>query len=144
VGLRAGLAVSDEPAVPLAQCWALVARQPAIAERFARQRLAQAPDDGEAHKLLAAALTRQGRMDEAIAAAQVAVAALPQDAAAQFGLANALSGSGRIDDALAAPDAFTRDTAKATQLSAQRAELERALARVEEEWLALSEVTEAV
>jgi ATP-binding cassette subfamily F protein 3 len=50
----------------------------------------------------------------------------------------------RIDDALAAPDAFTRDTAKATQLSAQRAELERALARVEEEWLALSEVTEAV
>ena len=50
----------------------------------------------------------------------------------------------RIDDALAAPDAFTRDTAKATQLSAQRAELERALARVEEEWLALSEDAEAV
>ncbi len=50
----------------------------------------------------------------------------------------------RIDDALAAPDAFTRDTAKATQLSAQRAELERALARVEEEWLALSEELEAV
>ncbi len=50
----------------------------------------------------------------------------------------------RIDDALAAPDAFTRDTAKANQLSAQRAELERALARVEEEWLALSEEVEAV
>ena len=50
----------------------------------------------------------------------------------------------RIDDALAAPDAFTRDTAKANQLSAQRAELERALARVEEEWLALSEELEAV
>ncbi|MDB5643736.1 MAG: putative transporter ATP-binding protein [Hyphomicrobiales bacterium] len=49
----------------------------------------------------------------------------------------------RIDDALAAPDAFTRDTAKATQLSAQRAELERALARVEEDWLALSEEVEA-
>ena len=50
----------------------------------------------------------------------------------------------RIDDALAAPDAFTRDSAKANQLSAQRAELERALARVEEEWLALSEEVEAV
>ena len=50
----------------------------------------------------------------------------------------------RIDDALAAPDAFTRDTAKANQLSAQRAELERALTRVEEEWLALSEDAEAV
>jgi ATP-binding cassette subfamily F protein 3 len=50
----------------------------------------------------------------------------------------------RIDEALAAPDAFTRDTAKATQLSAQRAELERALARVEEEWLELSEEGEAV
>ncbi len=50
----------------------------------------------------------------------------------------------RIDEALAAPDAFTRDTAKATQLSAQRAELERALARVEEEWLELSEEGESV
>jgi ATP-binding cassette subfamily F protein 3 len=50
----------------------------------------------------------------------------------------------RIDEALAAPDAFTRDTAKANQLSAQRAELERALARVEEEWLELSEEGESV
>jgi ATP-binding cassette subfamily F protein 3 len=50
----------------------------------------------------------------------------------------------RIDDALAAPDAFTRDTAKANQLSAQRAELDRALARVEEDWLALSEEAEAI
>ena len=49
----------------------------------------------------------------------------------------------RIDEALAAPEAFTRDPAKANQLSAQRAELERALARIEEEWLALSEEVEA-
>jgi ATP-binding cassette subfamily F protein 3 len=49
----------------------------------------------------------------------------------------------RIDEALAAPDAFTRDAAKASQLAAQRADLERALARAEEEWLTLSEEVEA-
>ena len=45
----------------------------------------------------------------------------------------------RIDEALAAPDAFTKDPAKASQLAGQRAEVERTLARIEEEWLTLSE-----
>ncbi|MEN9708814.1 MAG: hypothetical protein RIQ68_1222 [Pseudomonadota bacterium] len=45
----------------------------------------------------------------------------------------------RIDEALAAPDAFTKDPAKASQLAGQRAEVERTLARIEEEWLMLSE-----
>jgi ATP-binding cassette subfamily F protein 3 len=45
----------------------------------------------------------------------------------------------RIDEALAAPDAFTKDPAKASQLAGQRAEVERTLARLEEEWLMLSE-----
>jgi len=45
----------------------------------------------------------------------------------------------RIDEALAAPEAFTKDPAKASQLAGQRAEVERTLARIEEEWLTLSE-----
>jgi ATP-binding cassette subfamily F protein 3 len=45
----------------------------------------------------------------------------------------------RIDEALAAPDAFTKDPAKASQLAGQRAEVERTLSRIEEEWLMLSE-----
>jgi ATP-binding cassette subfamily F protein 3 len=48
----------------------------------------------------------------------------------------------RIDEALSAPDAFTKDPAKASQLAGQRAELERALAKIEEEWLLLSEEAE--
>ncbi len=44
----------------------------------------------------------------------------------------------RVDEALAQPGAFAKDPAKAEQLSRQRAELERALTAVEEEWLALS------
>ena len=49
----------------------------------------------------------------------------------------------RIDTALAAPDAFTRDAAKAQQLSQQRSDLEAAIARLEEEWLILSEELES-
>ena len=44
----------------------------------------------------------------------------------------------RVDEALQAPDAFLKDPAKAAQLSGQRAELEKTLMGVEEEWLALS------
>jgi len=44
----------------------------------------------------------------------------------------------RVDEALQAPDAFIKDPAKAAQLSGQRAELERTLMSVEEEWLTLS------
>ena len=44
----------------------------------------------------------------------------------------------RVDDALAHPDAFAKDPAKAAQLAQQRAELERALAGAEDEWLTLS------
>ena len=44
----------------------------------------------------------------------------------------------RVDEALQAPDAFLKDPAKAAQLSSQRAELEKTLMAVEEEWLALS------
>ena len=44
----------------------------------------------------------------------------------------------RVDDALQAPDAFLKDPAKAAQLSGQRAELEKTLMSVEEEWLTLS------
>lgn len=44
----------------------------------------------------------------------------------------------RVDDALAQPDAFAKDPGKAAQLAQQRAELERALAAAEDEWLTLS------
>jgi ATP-binding cassette subfamily F protein 3 len=44
----------------------------------------------------------------------------------------------RVDEALQAPDAFIKDPAKAAQLSGQRAELEKTLMGVEEEWLTLS------
>ncbi len=44
----------------------------------------------------------------------------------------------RVDEALAKPDAFAKDPAKAAQLAQQRAELERALAAAEDEWLTLS------
>ena len=44
----------------------------------------------------------------------------------------------RVDEALQAPDAFLKDPAKAAQLSGQRAELEKTLMGVEEEWLTLS------
>ena len=49
----------------------------------------------------------------------------------------------RIDDALAVPDAFLKDPTKASQLSRQRAELERAIAAAETEWLDLTEEYEA-
>jgi ATP-binding cassette subfamily F protein 3 len=44
---------------------------------------------------------------------------------------------GRIDEMLAKPDTFSRDAARAATLAAQRAELEKALATTEEEWLAV-------
>ncbi|PSC06474.1 glycosyl transferase family 1 [Alsobacter soli] len=44
----------------------------------------------------------------------------------------------RVDAVLGEADTFQRDPAKAAQLSAQRAELERTLVTAEEEWLALS------
>jgi ATP-binding cassette subfamily F protein 3 len=50
----------------------------------------------------------------------------------------------RIDTMLAAPDAFTRDHAKAAELSRQRSELKDALAATEEEWLMLSAELESV
>ena len=49
----------------------------------------------------------------------------------------------KVDDMLAHPDAYAKDPAKATQLAQQRAELVRAVAVAEEEWLALSEELEA-
>ena len=50
----------------------------------------------------------------------------------------------RIDGALAAPDAFAKDATKAGELAKQRAEVERALAAAEEEWLMATEEYEAV
>ncbi|MEA2759140.1 MAG: ATP-binding cassette, subfamily er 3 [Methylobacteriaceae bacterium] len=44
----------------------------------------------------------------------------------------------RIDTALAEPDAFKREPQKASQLAAQRRDLQQALAAAEEEWLQLS------
>jgi ATP-binding cassette subfamily F protein 3 len=44
----------------------------------------------------------------------------------------------RVDEMLAQPDAFAKDPAKAAQLSQQRAELEKAIASAEDEWLSLS------
>ena len=49
----------------------------------------------------------------------------------------------RVDDMLAHPDAYAKDGSKASQLAQQRAELARALAGAEEEWLGLSEELEA-
>jgi ATP-binding cassette subfamily F protein 3 len=49
----------------------------------------------------------------------------------------------RVDEALGAPDVFLKDPEKASRLSGQRAELERALAAAEEEWLILSGEYEA-
>ena len=45
---------------------------------------------------------------------------------------------GRIDKALADRDAFLREPAKAAQLGKQRADLAKALAVAEEDWLVLS------
>ena len=44
----------------------------------------------------------------------------------------------RVDEILSKPETFQRDKGKAAQLSAQRAELAKALETAEEEWLALS------
>lgn len=49
----------------------------------------------------------------------------------------------RVDDALGVPDVFLKDPEKASRLSAQRAEVERALMAAEEEWLMLSAEYEA-
>ncbi len=49
----------------------------------------------------------------------------------------------RVDAALASPEAFIKDPGKAGQLARQRAELERALANAEEEWLELTSEYEA-
>ena len=49
----------------------------------------------------------------------------------------------RIDAALAAPDAFTKDPGKAAGLAQNRAELAKALAAAEEEWLELTSAYEA-
>ena len=50
----------------------------------------------------------------------------------------------RIDTVLAAPDAFTKDPAKAAEISRQRNDVERAIAKAEEEWLEIStEIEEA-
>jgi ATP-binding cassette subfamily F protein 3 len=49
----------------------------------------------------------------------------------------------RIDAALAAPDAFTKDPGKAAGLAQNRAELAKALAAAEEEWLELTGAYEA-
>ncbi len=51
---------------------------------------------------------------------------------------------GRIDAALAEPETFVKEPAKAADLSRQRAELDRALAAAEEEWLLLSAELEDV
>ncbi|HEY8578673.1 MAG TPA: ABC-F family ATP-binding cassette domain-containing protein, partial [Beijerinckiaceae bacterium] len=48
----------------------------------------------------------------------------------------------RIDEMLAQPDAFTKETAKAAQLAQQRADVEKALAAAEDEWLTLTEELE--
>jgi ATP-binding cassette subfamily F protein 3 len=50
----------------------------------------------------------------------------------------------RIDLTLADPSAFARNAAEAVKLSQQRAELEKALAAAEEEWLELSSEYEAL
>ena len=44
----------------------------------------------------------------------------------------------RVDEALAHPQAFAKDPARAAQLAQQRAELEKAIAGAEDEWLTLS------
>lgn len=50
----------------------------------------------------------------------------------------------RIDAALAAPDAFQKDATKAGELARQRAELEGAIAKAEDEWLELNEKLQAI
>ena len=49
----------------------------------------------------------------------------------------------RIDEALSAPDAFTAKPGRAGEIAQQRAELERALAAAEDEWLELTSELEA-
>jgi ATP-binding cassette subfamily F protein 3 len=49
----------------------------------------------------------------------------------------------RVDAALAAPDAFMKDPTKAASLAQNRAELAKALAAAEEEWLELTSAYEA-
>jgi ATP-binding cassette subfamily F protein 3 len=49
----------------------------------------------------------------------------------------------KVDAALAEPDAFRREPTKAAELARMRAEAALALARIEEDWLAVSGEIEA-
>jgi tetratricopeptide (TPR) repeat protein len=60
------------------------------------------PDDAAYHYNLGIALSVKGRLDDAVAAYQKAIALQPDYARAHYGLGNALYAMGRLDDAVAA------------------------------------------
>ena len=63
-----------------------------------REAIQIAPDNAQAHSMLAAALSRLGKHDEAIAASRDAVRLAPQDANAQLGLGYSLQEKGRLEE----------------------------------------------
>ncbi len=79
--------------------------EPATAEAKLRKVLAQNPSMREARSMLAQALQRQRRYDEAIALFRDAVARDPANAGARMMLAGCLAASGRIDESIATVDA---------------------------------------
>ncbi|OQW62012.1 MAG: hypothetical protein A4S17_08195 [Proteobacteria bacterium HN_bin10] len=86
---------------------ALAAGRFAEAERLARLLVLQAPS-GDAYEVLAGALRRQDRFEEALAASAAGLKASPGDAVLQHGRAQALSRLGRYQDALVDFDELTR------------------------------------
>ena len=73
-----------------------------MAEKEMRQHLAQEPNDGYGHALLALCLLEQKRLKEAEAASHSAIASEPDSAFSHYALARVLSERNRDDEALQA------------------------------------------
>jgi predicted Zn-dependent protease len=79
---------------------ALLAHDPAAAERKAREVLAAVSGNPNATLILGSALRRQGRADQAIAVLAPLVATFPRAAISRFELGMALADLGRADEAI--------------------------------------------
>lgn len=81
-------------------------------------------DDGEALRVLCDARLRQGRLEEALAAARSACATLPADAAVREQLGRTLSVAGRLDEAARAYQEALRLRPRSVSALAELGELE--------------------
>ena len=94
-------------AIANARAAALLLRDPAAAEREARQTLKAAPSDPGARLVLGSALRRQGDASAALAVIEPLAKAFPQAATTQFELGMALADVGRTRPAIEALRAST-------------------------------------